>query len=347
MRASKNKILIACSFLTYSALAPAADREPPACRTTAECNQLDAKNGAIFLPPASVEDNATSATDQAEDQFFWVGKINKASAIMLTEEKILTPDMGRKIAKGVKHLLEQAGQPGGRRPMDVLRIESIMTEAIGPEASLIHTGRSRQDMLATFRMAKLRTQFLDYADFQISLRERMLATAAKHVNTIVPAYSNGVQAMPISYAHYLLADDASFERDAQRIHELYPRMNRSAMGTEVLANSSWPLNRKRMAEMLGFYDIIENYLDASQISPSDIALEAISIPAGTAIRVGTILGDLTTQYHQTRPWVLLDEGSAYTSTSMTQKTQPWKNHARTHSGFQCRGLGANRSLPCT
>src|SRR3569832_756189 len=172
--------------------------------------------------------------------------------------------MVRTLARGVAATIDQAGKPGGKRPSDVLQIEKIITDSIGPDASLIHTGRSRQDMYATYRMAKLRNEVLDFSDALDGLRERLLATAAKNVETIVPAYTNGVQAQPISYAHYLLGYEASFERDAQRIHELYQRMNRSAMGTAVLAKSSWPLNRKRMADLLGFDDIVENSLDAGQ-----------------------------------------------------------------------------------
>lgn len=321
MRIHSFFLILAVTCLTTPTLAVAADTGQLPCKTTAECNQQAAMVGATVAPPAA-KGNATSAIDQAEDQFFWVNKINKASAVMLTEEKILTPEMGQKIAKGANHAITQATQPGGKRPSDVLQVEAIIAESIGPDASLIHTGRSRQDMYATFRMAKLRMQLLDYADALNSLRERLLTTAASNVNTIVPAYTNGVQAMPISYAHYLLAYDASFERDGQRIHELYKRLNRSAMGTEVLANSSWPLNRKRMAELLGFDDIIENSLDASQVSPSDIALEAVGIPGSGAIRLGAILGDIHTQYHQTRPWLLLDEGSTYTSSAMPQKRNP-------------------------
>jgi argininosuccinate lyase len=307
-------------LLFYASIVPAADTGQLPCRTTEECNQQAAKAGASAGIPASRD--ITSKATQAEDQFFWLNKINRASAVMLTEEKIISNEMGKKIARGVSHVIEQAKQPGGKRPSDVLQIESIITETIGPDASLVHTGRSRQDMYATFRMADLRAQLLDYADVLNSMRERMLATAAKNVNTIVPAYTNGVQAMPISYAHYQLAYAASFDRDAQRIRELYKRLNRSAMGTAVLANSSWPLNRQRMAELLGFDGIIENALDAGQVSPSDISLEATAIASSTAIRLGAILGDMHTQYHQTRPWLLLDEGSTYTSSAMPQKRNP-------------------------
>ncbi|GAB2909819.1 argininosuccinate lyase [Paralcaligenes sp. KSB-10] len=310
------------SLLACPVLASAADTGQMPCRTTVECNQQAAKAGATTASSLLKDSNTTSKTDQAQDQFFWLNKINKASTVMLTEEKIITPEMGRKIAKGVEHVIDQAKQPDGRRPKDVLQIEHIITEAIGPDASLVHTGRSRQDMYATFRMAKLRTELLDYSDALNTLRERMLATAAKNINTIIPAYTNGVQAMPITYAHYLLAYEASFDRDAQRIHELYKRLNRSAMGTAVLANSSWPLNRKRLAELLGFDGPIENSLDSSQVAPSDISLEATGIVSSTAIRLGAILGDIHTQYHQTRPWLLLSEGSTYTSSAMPQKRNP-------------------------
>ncbi len=318
----KVKIIALAVALAFApALSPAADTGQLACRTTEECAAQAAKIGA-FVPVPAATLSTTSKLDQAEDQFYWLNKINRASVVMLVEEKILPRDMGRTIAKGVAHAVDQAGKPGGKRPSDVLQIEKIITDEVGPDGSLIHAGRSRQDMYATFRMARLRNQVLDFSDALNSLRERVIVAAGKNVNTIVPAYTNGVQAQPVTYAHYLLAYNASFERDAQRIHDLYKRMNRSAMGTAVLANSSWPLNRMRMAELLGFDGIIENSMDASQVSPSDVALEAAGIASSTAVRLGAILQDIHTQYHQTRPWLLLEEGATYTSSAMPQKRNP-------------------------
>ncbi|OWT54792.1 argininosuccinate lyase [Candidimonas nitroreducens] len=318
---NRKTALLICVLLGAPAAATAADTGQAPCHTTEQCNREAAKAGVMGGTRVGAG-LATSQADQAQDQFYWLNQINRASAVMLTEEKIISPEMGRKIAKGVQYVIDQAAKPGGRRPKDVLQIERIITEDIGPDASLVHTGRSRQDMYATFRMAKLRTELLDYSDALDSLRRRILATAAKNVETYIPAYTNGVQAMPITYAHYLLAYEASFDRDAQRIHELYKRLNRSAMGTAVLANSSWPLNRKRMADLLGFDGIIENSMDSSQVAPSDISLEAMGIVSSTAIRLGAILGDIHTQYHQTRPWMLLNEGATYTSSAMPQKRNP-------------------------
>lgn len=300
---------------------PAADTGQLACRTTEDCAAQAARIGAAAPMPQATA-NTTSRRDQAEDAFYWIGRINKASCVMLVEQKILDRELGRTIARGVAQSIEQAGRPGGKRPGDVLQVERIITDAIGPEGSLIHAGRSRQDMYATWRAARLRTQVLDYADALDALRERLLVLARRNVHTLVPAYTNGVQAQPVSFAHYLLAYADSFARDAERIRQLYACLNRSAMGTAVLANSSWPLDRARMAELLGFDGIVENSLDASQVSPSDLGLEAAGIPASGAIRLGAMLADIHTQYHQTRPWLLLDEGATYTSSAMPQKRNP-------------------------
>ena len=122
-------------------IAMAADTGQLPCATTAECNQQAAKVGAA---PVTLGASATSKTDQAEDQFYWLNKINRASAVMLVEEKFVAPDLGRKLASGVNFTIEQAARPDGKRPSDVLQIEKIITGSIGPDASFIHTGRSRR-----------------------------------------------------------------------------------------------------------------------------------------------------------------------------------------------------------
>lgn len=317
IRPTRLALTITAAFLCSTATLTSA--ATPACKTTQECKEQAAKIGTS----AGVRSGApTSGTDQKEDQFYWLNKINKASAVMLLEQGIITPEIAATLAKGVNHVIQQAETPTGKRPSDVLQIERIIIDEVGPDASLIHTGRSRQDMYSTFRMAQLRTQMLDYYDAVQALRAHLQKLAAENTDTIMPAYTNGVQAMPISLAHYLLAYDASFERDTQRLTELYARMNRSAMGTAVLANSSWPLNRERMAELLGFDGVIENSLDSSQVAPSDISLEAMAILNSGAIRIGALLADIHTQYHQTRPWILLDESATYSSSAMPQKRNP-------------------------
>jgi len=316
MRTRKTLLHLAVVYALFtSSSALAANTAELPCRTTAECAEQARKIGATV-------DKSALKGGAYESQFSWLNRINKASIVMLTEEGIVSAPQGRRIASGVQHVIDQAAQPDGKSPSDVLQVEQIMIDKIGPEASLIHSGRSRQDMYATYRLAVLRAQVLDYSDALNSSRARLLKIAGDNVDTLIPAYTNGVQAMPISYAHYLLAFEAAFERDAQRIHELYARLNLSPMGTAVLANSGWPLNRERLATLLGFDGVRENSLDSSQVSTFDIPLEAAGIASSSAIRVGALIGDIHTQYHQTRPWLLLEEGSTYTSSAMPQKRNP-------------------------
>jgi len=308
---------VAGVLFTHGALA--ADTGQLPCNSTQECNDNVAKIGAGDTSPAKT---GTSASDAGEDQFYWINKINKASTVMLVEEGIFPKEVGQLIASGVDYTIRQARKPGGKRPSDVLQIERIMTDKVGEEASVIHAGRSRQDMYATFRAAKLRDETLDFADALLGLRAKLLAKAADNLDTLIPAYTNGVQAVPITYGHYLLAYEESFERDQQRVSEAYRRLNLSPMGTGVMSDSVWPLNRHRLAELLGFDDIVENSMDSSQVIPFDNQLEAASIANSSAIRIGAMMQDLHTQYHQVRPWLLLQEGSTYTSSAMPQKRNP-------------------------
>ena len=131
-----------CVFLLLSVAAHAADTRDTPCRTTAEC-QAEADR----LRGVSAKD-ATSARTKAHDQFYWLGRINMATTVMTVEEGVVPRPLARQIAEGVAHSIAQADQPGGKRPTDVLQIEKIISDKAGAEATLIHAGRSRQDMLA-------------------------------------------------------------------------------------------------------------------------------------------------------------------------------------------------------
>lgn len=286
------------------------------CRTAAACR---AEADRLRVQPAR---GATSGLAREQDLFFWFGRINMASTVANVELGIIPKELAGPIALGVAHSIDQAAQPGGKRPADVLQTEKIITDAAGPDATLIHTGRSRQDIHSTLTMGQLRTELLDYADALNGLRAQLQAMAEQHAETFVPAYTNGVQAQPISLAHYLLAFADSFERDAQRLREAWPRVDRSTLGTAVLANSSWPLDRPRLAGLLGFGGLTVNGYDATQIAPQDVGLEAAQLAGSNALRIGALMQDIHVQYHQTRPWMLLAPGSTYTSSAMPQKANP-------------------------
>ena len=219
---------------------------------------------------------------------------------------------------------EEGSQPGGERPRAVITFEPLQIKAAGPEVTLLHAGRSSQDMHATYRVAILRDGVLALADQINKASQSLIKLAERRTQTIVPNYTNGVAGQPNSYAHYLLGHAASLERDAQRLREAYARIDRCAMGTTVLNGTSWPLNRARMAGYLGFATIVDNAYDASQIASMDQPVEVGAVVASIALHVWNFIEDMLTQYAQPRPWILLQEGSdtTYVSSAMPQKRNP-------------------------
>lgn len=263
---------------------------------------------------------------QAEnrDAFYWLGQINKASAVINADEGLLDKSLSPKVAAGIATVLEQGSQAGGKRPATVITFEPLLIKAAGPEVTLLHAGRSSQDMLSTVRAAELRDEVLSLAEQLNRTSIALIGLARKNAGTIVPNYTNGVAAQPNSYGHYLLGHAAGLERDAQRLREAYARLDRSAMGTTVLNGTSWPLNRNRMADYLGFSAIVDNAYDAAQVSPVDAPVEMGSIVASIALHTGSFIEDVMTQYAQPRPWMLLQEGggNTYVSSAMPQKRNP-------------------------
>ena len=265
---------------------------------------------------------ASAATPR--DEFFWLGEINKASAVINTQQGLLDKSLAPGIAAGVAKVLGDAERPGAKRPSSVITFEPLLIDAAGPQVTLLHAGRSSQDMHATFRAAILRDDLLRLQEQLGRSSAALLDLAQKNVDTVVPNYTNGVAAQPNSLGHTLLGHAAGFERDAQRIREAYARVDRSPMGTTVLNGSSWPLDRTRMADYLGFDAIVDNAYDAAQISSAEHPVEVGAIVTSIALHGGSFVQDLMPQYAQTRPWILLEEGgtNTYVSSAMPQKRNP-------------------------
>ncbi len=281
------------------------------------------------LPAAAQTTPAQSPAQQApapavRDEFFWLGEINKATAVINTDAGLLDKAIAPRLAAGVAKVIEEGNRPGAKRPSTVITFEPLLIKAAGEDVTLLHAGRSSQDMHATYRAAMLRDNMLALAGQLNQTAGTLVELAARHVDTIVPNYTNGVAAQPNSYGHYLLGHAAGLARDAQRIREAYARIDRSAMGTTVLNGTSWPLDRQRMADYLGFSALVDNAYDASQISSMDEPVEAASIVTSIALHTGNFIEDVMTQYAQSRPWILLQEGggNTYVSSAMPQKRNP-------------------------
>jgi len=257
------------------------------------------------------------------DRFFWMSQINKASAVMIVERGIVPKPLGAKILEAINRVDAAADAPGVARSGDYLKVEQDLMAVGGPDISRLHSGRSRQDIGSTTQRLIMRDDFLAAFDKLDDMRGALLALAAQAPDAIIPAYTWGVQAQPITLGHYLSGYAAAFEREATRMREAYARLNLSPLGAAALGTSSFPVDRPRLSELLGFDAPVENSLDANQISPIDGGAEIAGLATSGALTLGALIADVTAQYAQTEPWILLAEGDETgISSIMPQKRNP-------------------------
>ncbi len=265
--------------------------------------------------------------DGRRDEFFYLCAINRATLVTNAAAGLVAPEKAAVYAKAIDAVTKT-----GVRTDRVIKLEPQLIAVAGPEITELHVGRSSQDMHATYRLAMLRDDVLEVSESLASLVEDFTNLAEKNREVIVPNYTNGVAAQPNSFGHYLLGVSDGLVRDLDRLSELYRRANRSAMGATVLNGTGWPLNRRLMAEKLGFDGIVENAFDATQGVTADLPLEFTQVLQSAALHCAAFIQDVMQQYAEPRPWMILAEGddTTYVSSAMPQKRNPGlMNNTRT------------------
>jgi argininosuccinate lyase len=285
------------------------------------------KKATILLIMAGILTSGTVMAKSAvekHDNFYWLGQINKASLVINTDQGLIDKNEAPGFARGINKVLQDGDKPDGARPTNVVAMEPYLIAAAGPEFTKLHAGRSSQDMLSTVSYMRQREGLLDLATSMNKVNATLINMAEKHKDTIIPSYTNGVAAQPTSYGHYLLAFADGFGRDMERLQQYYKRVNLSAMGSTVLNGTSWPLNRQKMAEYLGFPTFAYNTYDANQIYTIENGVEAGYVATNLSLHVGDFIEDVMQQYAQPRPWIILKEGgkNTYVSSAMPQKRNP-------------------------
>jgi len=205
-----------------------------------------------------------------------VGSI--AHAEMLAEQRILSSEEGNAIVRGLKGMLED--HQGGKLelPSDAEDIhsalEGILTSRIGQVAGKLHTARSRNDQVATACRLYLRDEVQKLHGDLSALQAILVAQASSHFETVLPGVTHLQHAQPVSLAHHLLAYFWMFQRDMNRLADLYPRLNSLPLGSAALAGTTLPIKRETVQKKLGFSSICENSLDA--VSDRDFVVEFLS-----------------------------------------------------------------------
>ena len=201
-----------------------------------------------------------------------------------------------------------------------LNIEKRLIALIGDAGKRLHTGRSRNDQVATDMRLYVRSAIDDLATRITALRRALLDLAEAHAATIMPGFTHLQVAQPVTFGHHLMAYDAMLSRDAERFCDCRARVNRLPLGSAALAGTSFPIERERVARELGFDGVCENSLDA--VSDRDFAIEFAAAAALTMMHLSRFAEELVLWSSPGFGFVRLADRFCTGSSIMPQKKNP-------------------------
>jgi len=247
-----------------------------------------------------------------------VVEINKAHTIMLMEQKIIDKEDAVEIIKALK-LGEFRIKPW-LEDVHVCIEEEVIKRTKKTAGENLHIAKSRNDQVATAIRMELREELIGLMESILDFQENLLAKAQKHTETIICGYTHLRPAQPITFAHYLLYHFDVLQRHIERLMECYGRVNVCAMGAAALATTSFPINRGRVAELLGFDGVLENSIDA--VGSRDFIMETLAVLSMLAIDISRLTEDMIVW--STPEFNLIDIPDEFCSTSsiMPQKKNP-------------------------
>ncbi|MHB1117462.1 argininosuccinate lyase [Sideroxydans sp.] len=198
-----------------------------------------------------------------------------AHAQMLAENKIISEQDLQDIRRGLAQIENEVIAGDFLWSLDLedvhLNIEKRLTTLVGDAGKRLHTGRSRNDQVATDIRLYLRSEIDTIVGLLKNLQAALLDLAQHHTHTVMPGFTHLQVAQPVSFAHHLLAYFEMCQRDTERFIDARRRVNRLPLGAAALAGTSYPIKRERVAELLGFEAVCQNSLDA--VSDRDFAIE--------------------------------------------------------------------------
>ncbi|MCG8342647.1 MAG: argininosuccinate lyase [Chlorobiales bacterium] len=217
-----------------------------------------------------------------------------AHVTMLSEEAIIPVEEARLIVEGLEEI-EQEITSGAFVPHwedeDIhTAIENRLKEKIGPIAGKMHSGRSRNDQVATDTKLYLKGIINELDNALAALKQLLVEKAETYRYTIIFGYTHLQRAQPVSAGHYYLSYFNMFHRDRERLDDLLKRVDISPLGAAAFAGSTLPLNAKRSMELLDFGALFENSIDA--VSDRDIIIEFISICSIVMMHLSRFCEDL-------------------------------------------------------
>ena len=291
-------------------------------------NQLDKKSqawSALFSEPMSELVKRYTAS-VGFDQRLWKADIagSLAHAEMLAAQGIIGAADHAAIVRGMAQIREEIEAGRFEWKLDLedvhLNIEARLTTLVGDAGKRLHTGRSRNDQVATDVRLWLRDEIDGLAPLLAQMQLALVDAAEPNVETILPGFTHMQVAQPVSFAHHLLAYVEMFRRDAERLADVRKRVNRLPLGAAALAGTSYPLDRERVAKALGFDGVCENSLDA--VSDRDFAIEFSAFASVVMMHVSRLAEEIVLWKSQNFDFIDLADRYCTGSSIMPQKRNP-------------------------
>ncbi|MEO8155539.1 MAG: argininosuccinate lyase [Rhizobacter sp.] len=291
-------------------------------------NQLDKKSqawSALFSEPMSeLVKRYTSSV--FFDKRMWKADIagSLAHADMLAAQGVIAASDLADIQRGMAQITQEIEAGTFEWKLDLedvhLNIEARLTTLVGDAGKRLHTGRSRNDQVATDVRLWLRDEIDTLAPLLKAMQFALVDVAEQNTDTILPGFTHMQVAQPVSFAHHLLAYVEMFARDTERLADVRKRVNQLPLGAAALAGTSYPLDRERVAKTLGFDGVCQNSLDA--VSDRDFALEFASFASITMVHVSRLSEEIVLWMSQNFGFIDLADRYCTGSSIMPQKRNP-------------------------
>ena len=283
-----------------------------------------ARNMLLKKTPSKLLEKINSSIDVDVRLFQEDIEASSVHCKMLVRTRIISSKDGKKIINGLHQILK--GIKKGKIKLDPkfedihINVEALLQGKIGPVAGKLHTGRSRNDQVVTdFKLwIKKHSQIID--DEIKKLQKALIRIAKRNILTVMPGYTHLQIAQPVSLAHHCLAYVEMMARNRSRIDDCIKRLNESPLGAGALAGTSFPIDRKMTARLLGFSKPTINSIDS--VSDRDFAIEFIFVLSLTGIHLSRLAEEVILWSSQHFNFVELPDELSTGSSIMPQKKNP-------------------------
>ena len=260
------------------------------------------------------------------DKRLWQADIegSLAHAAMLERQGVISATDLADIRRGMEQIQQEIAAGAFDWKLELedvhLNIEARLTQLVGDAGKRLHTGRSRNDQVATDVRLWLRGEIDVLADLLVELQKALLALAEKNVDVVMPGFTHLQVAQPVSFGHHMLAYVEMFARDHERMLDVRRRVNRLPLGAAALAGTTYPLDREFVARELGMEGVCQNSLDA--VSDRDFAIEFTAAASLVMVHVSRFSEELVLWISQNFGFIRIADRFTTGSSIMPQKKNP-------------------------